>query len=74
MTKRRASSAQPDLFAPPPPMIRGETNIPGRDVWYDRRTCTWTTDPSELLMDAAALRAHRAKQVADFDAAMEAWK
>jgi len=26
------------------PMICAHNNGSGRDVWYDRATCTWTTD------------------------------
>jgi hypothetical protein len=55
MSKRCRSSDQPDLFAPPPPMIRGETNLSGRDVWYCRRTCRWTTDPEDLSLSDAEL-------------------
>ena len=34
------------------PMICGHNNLSGRNVWYDRETCSWTidcpvADPSE---------------------------
>lgn len=71
MSKRR-NPDQPDLFMPVP-MIRGETTIGGRDVWYDRARMNWTTDPNELSMSDDALRAYREQQVRDFDAVMKAW-
>ncbi len=29
------------------PMISGETNASGRDVWYDQETLCWTVTPPE---------------------------
>ena len=52
--RRRAAGRQPDLFIPPP-MIQGETNASGRDVWYCRRRMVWTIDPADLFLDDAAL-------------------
>lgn len=48
---------QPLLNFYPPPMISGTTNVSGRDVWYDRRRCAWTTDPEDLFLSNEALLA-----------------
>jgi len=34
----------------PEPDILGSTNASGRDVWYDRARCRWTTDPFDLWL------------------------
>lgn len=48
-------------------MIKGSTNISGRNVYYDRRRMNWTVDPAELTLTDAELRSHRERQVAEFD-------
>ncbi len=56
-------AAQLDLFRPEP-MISGETNISGRDVYYDPERCVWTLEPYYFQDELDALTAERKKRVA----------
>jgi hypothetical protein len=47
---------QGDLFRPPP-SIRGETTIGGKDLWRCPRRLVWTTDPEDLFLSDAELMA-----------------
>jgi|GEM_PF-6063250 len=39
----------------PEPDISGATTVSGRDLWYDRARCVWTTDPFDVWLSEEKL-------------------